>query len=58
MHVCSTAGTNFRCWLRLLKKSDSERILVSLMTLGHGYFAQQVTDNEIDTTAIRRRPQP
>jgi len=31
---------------------------VSVMRLGSGYFAQQVTDNQRDTTAIRRRLPP
>jgi hypothetical protein len=44
------------------KSKDRERRhareRVSIMRLGSGYFAQQVTDDERDTTAIRRRPPP
>ncbi len=40
------------------KERQHVRERVSLMTLGYGYFAQQVTDKETDTTATRRRPPP
>jgi hypothetical protein len=40
------------------KERRHARERVSVLGLGRGHFAQQVTDKEIDTTAIRRRPAP